>query len=96
MDDYNFWQDFFDTYQSLSDWMKFAWLIVPPLFVLGIFALIMRFRLSTKNAAKLTGGELIYSVHRDEFDQLHVYQHGEHINHEPSLLLLNQPKGDAT
>ena len=30
MESYSFWQDFFDTYQSLSDWMKFAWLVVPP------------------------------------------------------------------
>ena len=41
---YNFWQDFFDTYQSLSDWMKFAWLIVPPAFVLGLVALVLHFR----------------------------------------------------
>ena len=36
MDDYNFWQDVFDTDQSLSDWMKFAWLVVPPIFLLGL------------------------------------------------------------
>lgn len=35
MDSYNFWQDLFDTYQSLSDWMKTLWLIVPPAFALG-------------------------------------------------------------
>ena len=25
MDDYNFWRDLFDTYQSLPPWMQFAW-----------------------------------------------------------------------
>ena len=43
MEDYNFWQDFFDTYQSLPDWMKALWLIVPPAFLLGLIALIMRY-----------------------------------------------------
>ena len=27
MEDYNFWADLFDTYQSLPDWLKLAWLI---------------------------------------------------------------------
>jgi hypothetical protein len=42
MDDYNFWQDFFDTYQSLSDWMKALWLIVPPAFLLVLIRLFAR------------------------------------------------------
>lgn len=45
MDSYNFWQDFFDTYQSLSDWMKALWLIVPSAFALAMTALVMRFRI---------------------------------------------------
>ena len=53
MDDYNFWQDFFDTYQSLSDWMKLAWLIVPPAFLLAFVALFMRYRLACKRRAGL-------------------------------------------
>jgi len=48
MENYNFWQDFFDTYQSLSDWIKFLWLIIPPSFVLGLSALILRYRLNVK------------------------------------------------
>jgi hypothetical protein len=65
MTDYNFWQDFFDTYQSLSDWLKILWLIVPPAFVLGLVALTMRFRIESKRADKGLDGELIYSLHRD-------------------------------
>ena len=26
MEDYNFWRDLFDTYQSLPPWMQFAWM----------------------------------------------------------------------
>lgn len=52
MGDYNFWQDFFDTYQSLSDWMKFAWLVVPPAFLLGLVALFMWYRLAAKRATE--------------------------------------------
>lgn len=48
MDDYNVWRDLLDTYQSLSDWMKALWLIVPPTFLLGFLALILWFRLASK------------------------------------------------
>lgn len=50
VNDYNFWQDFFDTYQSLSDWIKFAWLVVPPAFVLGLVRLLVRPRGEMKPA----------------------------------------------
>ena len=95
MDDYNFWQDFFDTYQSLSDWLKLAWLIVPPLFILGFYALVTRFRLSSKKIDKPIDGELVYSVHRDESDQLHIYQHGRHIGYQMPLLLVDQANNDC-
>jgi len=90
MENYNFWQDFFDTYQSLSDGMKFAWLIVPPAFLLGLIALIMRFRLDSKRADHGIDGELIYSIHRDDQNQLHIFRHGPMLEHEPDLLLLDQ------
>ena len=88
MEDYKFWQDFFDTYQSLSDWMKFAWLIVPPIFLLGLIALIMRYRLASKRANRTIDGELIYSIHRGADDQLQVFQHGEQLTHDPKLIFL--------
>jgi len=88
MEDYNFWADFFDTYQSLSDWTKALWLIVPPAFFLGLIALIMRYRLDGK---KGSDGTLIYSIRRDNSGQLHIYRHGPKLEHEPALLLLDQP-----
>ena len=42
MENYNFWQDFFDTYQSLSNWMKVLWLVVPPAFLLVLIWLAAR------------------------------------------------------
>lgn len=44
MDDYHFWRDLFDTYQSLADWLKALWLVVPPAFLLGLVALILHHR----------------------------------------------------
>lgn len=40
MGGYSFWGDLLDTYQSLPDWLKFMWLIVPPGFVLALVALL--------------------------------------------------------
>jgi hypothetical protein len=75
MESYNFWQDFFDTYQSLSDWMKALWLIVPPAFLLGLIALVMRYRLAAKRAIEPDAGSLAYSVFSDENGILRIYTH---------------------
>jgi len=75
MESYNFWQDFFDTYQSLSDWMKFAWLVVPPAFLLGLLALAMRYRLAAKRATEPDTGNLAYTVFSDENGILRIYTH---------------------
>lgn len=48
MEQYNFWRDVLDTYQSFSDWLKFAWLIVPPLLCLGSLTLTLHYRLTAK------------------------------------------------
>ncbi|MBA8878496.1 hypothetical protein [Phyllobacterium myrsinacearum] len=90
MNDYNFWQDFFDTYQSLSDWLKILWLIVPLAFVLGLVALTMRFRIESKRAEKRLDGELVYSLHRDAHNRIHIVSHVGRVGHNPSLLFLDQ------
>ncbi len=54
MENYNFWQDLFDTYQSLSEIIKILWLIVPPMFILALVAIILRYRLVIKQS-KLDG-----------------------------------------
>jgi len=96
MEDYNFWQDFFDTYQSLSDPTKALWLIVPPAFVLGLIALVLRHRVAVKQAESGMRGDLVYTIHRDGDDKLRVYRHGPALEREPALLLLEESNsGDA-
>ena len=75
MESYNFWRDFFDTYQSLSDWMKFAWLVVPPAFVLGLVALFLWYRLATKRAAEPETGTLAYTVFSSQNGDLRIHTH---------------------
>jgi hypothetical protein len=93
MEDYNFWHDVFDTYQSLSDPTKALWLIVPPAFILGLIALIMRHRVAVRQAENGIRGALVYTIRRDGDDKLHVYRHGPALEREPALLLLDQPNG---
>ena len=33
--DYNFWRDLFNTYQSLPDFLKFVWVVAPSLLLLA-------------------------------------------------------------
>lgn len=94
MESYNFWQDLFDTYQSLSDWMKFAWLVVPPVFVLSLTAMVMRFRVDGKQASTPQIGELVYTIYRDGDDRFHVVCHGQQIDEQPTLLFLDPPSCD--
>jgi len=54
MENYSFWSDFFDTYQSLSDFMKILWVVVPPLFVLGLVAIILFYKNTIKRIEKIT------------------------------------------
>jgi hypothetical protein len=89
----HFWQDFFDTYQSLSDPTKALWLIVPPAFLLGLMALITPHRVAVRQAESGMRGDLIYTIHRDGDDKLCVYRHGPALDREPALLLLDQPSG---
>jgi len=91
MDGYNFWQDFFDTYQSLSDPTKALWLIVPAAFLLGLIALILRHRVAVKDSETAMRGDLVYTIHRDGDDKLHVYRHGGALDREPALVVLDPP-----
>ena len=93
MEDYHFWQDFFDTYQSLSDPTKALWLIVPPASVLGLIALVLRHRVAVRAAENGLRGDLVYTIHRDGDDKLHVYRHGPALEREPALLFLEEPNG---
>lgn len=90
MENYNFWQDFFDTYQSLSGWMKALWLIVPPAFVLGLIALILHDRRLAKLPPALAGGDLVYTIHRDGSDRLRIYRHGREGEDHPALLFVEK------
>jgi hypothetical protein len=87
VDTYNFWQDFFDTYQSLSDWLKVLWLIVPPAFVLGLVALTLRFRLASRQMNSGLDGELVYSIRRDAQNRIHILSHMPLGDSNPPLLL---------
>lgn len=90
MEDYNFWQDFFDTYQSLPDWMKALWLIVPPAFLLGLIALIMRYRIASRQVDNAITGDLVYTIHRDGSDRMRIYRHGREGEDHPALLFVEK------
>ena len=95
MNDYNFWSDLLDTFQSSPDWIKALWLLIPPGFLLGLVALKMRFRIAAKQMEQSPKGELIYSIHRDA-GQLRVVSHIPVVDGNPSLLLLDPPaSGEA-
>ena len=48
MEDYNFWADVLSTFRSINDWVKALWLIVPPIFVLGLIKMALTARRLSK------------------------------------------------
>ena len=95
MNDYNFWSDLLDTFQSSPDWIKALWLLIPPGFLLGLVALMLRFRIAAKQLNQGPKGELIYSIHRDIRNQLHVVSHIPVTDGDPALLVLDPSPGSA-
>ena len=71
MDDVSAFQAFLGTYQSLADWIKALWLIVPPAFILILTALLLR----AKRPVPQIDGELVYTVYRDASGQYRVMRH---------------------
>ena len=91
MEDYHFWQDFFDTYQSLSDGTKALWLIVPATFLLGLIALILRYRVASREAEHGLRGDLIYTIHQDGNGQIQIYRYGAALDGESAFVLPTRP-----
>ena len=85
MEDISAWQAFLGTYQSLADWIKALWLIVPPAFILLLTALLSR----AKRPVPEVDGELVYTVHRDASGQYRVLRHVP-PDDTPALLPLDQ------
>lgn len=75
MDDYNFWADLFDTYQSSADWIKALWIAAGPVFLLGALGLVLRYRLASKRHAAGESGTLAYTVVSDENGGHRIYTH---------------------
>ena len=84
MEDYNIWADLLDTYQSTADWIQALWLVVPPAFLFGLIALILRYRIASKQAENGISGDLAYTIHRDGSDLLHIYRHGREGEDHPA------------
>ncbi len=89
MEDYNFWADFLDTFQSSADWIKALWLAIPPGFVL---ALIWLFRRRVVRVDAL-GGELLYTIYKVPNGLIQIYRHGDLIDGNSELVLIEHQLG---
>ncbi|MGY6646169.1 MAG: hypothetical protein ACXIVD_13205 [Salinarimonas sp.] len=91
MEETTFWQALFVTYQSLTDWIKALWLIVPPAFIFAMTVLLARGRRAVPEA----DGELVYTVHRDAAGQYRIRRHTP-LDDAPALLPLDQTQPALT
>ncbi|MEN0001242.1 MAG: hypothetical protein AAF940_10180 [Pseudomonadota bacterium] len=86
MDDYHFWQDLFDTYQSFPDWMQLLWLIVPLGFLLALIGLLLLFRLAPRRSRP--DEKLAYTIYAGKNGRLRVYAH----EGAPPLPVVEEPQ----
>jgi hypothetical protein len=94
MDDYNFWADLLDAFQSSPDWIKALWLLIPPGFSLALIAMLIRYRLISQRIGPIRNGELVYSVHRRSSGDTHIVSHTHDVDGPPPLPLLEKPASD--
>lgn len=97
MNEYNFWRDLLDTFQSSTDWIKALWLIIPPLFLLALFRMAMRFRLSRLKAIQKPVSVPIYPARTDDTDEILVFNRGLMVEkiRAPRRLLVRDPEHQA-
>jgi len=74
--------------------MKALWLIVPAAFVLGLTWLILRTRVALRKIESGLRGDLVYTIHRDADDRLHVTRHEAALQREAAVVLLEEGSGD--
>ncbi|MBN9044227.1 MAG: hypothetical protein J0H18_01010 [Rhizobiales bacterium] len=75
MGDYNFWADLLDTFQTSPDWIKALWVLMPPGFLLGLVALLLRFQAAISKTDGPRAGRLLYSVYRRADGVVRVIDH---------------------
>ncbi len=69
MENYNFWADLLSTFRSMPDWIKVVWLVIPPVFVLGLVGLVFLFRRDDRASSTFKvyeGGYLLDAVQPDQ------------------------------
>jgi hypothetical protein len=93
MDDYNFWSDLLDTWQSTADWIKALAILAPQASALAALALVLRHRRARRRAEPLPAGTLAYTIWRDDDDRLHVMRHVPERRRE--FALPSDPDGDG-
>ena len=77
MQDYNFWKDAFDTYQSLSAPLQLAWLLLPPTYLLVLIGLILRFWWRCRQLGPIGDdpGRPLFTIQRNAHGAYDIYIH---------------------
>ena len=75
MESYNLWRDVLDTYQSSPDWIKALWLVSIPGFLLGVLALVLRYRVAVRRLERFADGRPVWSVVAGTDGTYRVHRH---------------------
>lgn len=90
MNDYNFWADLLDTFQSSPDWIKALWLLIPPCFLLALITILVRYRLASKQLKEKLVDEFVFPIDRRPDGHLQIIRHRPEIIRESAMLLLDE------
>ena len=60
--DYNLPADLLNTFRSLNDWIKALWILSVPGSLLGVLALVLRYRVTVRRLDRFADGHIICSV----------------------------------
>lgn len=90
MNDYNFWADLLDTFQSSPDWIKALWLLIPPCFLLALIRILVRYRLASMQLKAKLIDELVFPIDRRPDGHLQIIRHRPETIRDSAMLLLDE------
>ena len=77
MNEYSLWADMLNKFHTSPEWIQVLWLLAVPLLLFGLFWCVKEVLVAFARQRQEAKGELLYSIYRNNDNELLVYHHAE-------------------
>lgn len=90
MNEYSLWADLLNKYHTSPEWIQVLWLFAIPLLLFGLGWCLKEAVVAFAKRKQPPRGELVYSIYRNNDNELLVYKHSETLEqaNTDNLILL--------